>query len=403
MADPKPEPESDLTAEALAAALILWLQSELQALYDQIAARQMRMLQAELEVVQAELDKMPDEPWSNTRRAAVIAIIALAMRRIAKTSLAQMKRDLSVISLESRNAMVRYLDELDTKVLGAATRLEFDTIAWWERADADIRRTRTRRYTASWRRYAAVVTTQIVDALSKAIQIGKPWDEARGDVWSTTRHVVGSTQWIVDGIHKTEASAAWNGIALAAMIAEDSSSDPMLKKLVSTFDRRTGRDSVVVHGQTRPVDKPFYDPVNRITYMAPPNRPRDREMVVPWRASYEAAFDDYTLQTAIGYDPAIHGPRKRLEGAPKAAKGFGQRAQRPRRTSRAKRAAGLLTLRAERRRVVEELRRTRTKLDAMRRNSSADPNTLLELTTLRAQLRSKVEEQSSRIASAQAR
>lgn len=399
MAKPEPEPESDLTAEALAA-LVLWLQNELQAVYDKIAARQMRMMQAELEVIHAEIDELPDEPWSNTRRAAVIAIIALAMRRVSKTALAQMKLDLSLISLESRNAMTRYLSELDRKVLGAVTKLEFDTVAWWEKADADIRRTRIRQYTASWRRYGTIVTTQIIDALSREIQIGKAWAQASDDVWATIRHVVENNQWMVDGILKTEASAAWNATALAAMIAEDSTSDPMMKKLVSTFDRRTGRDSVVVHGQARPVKKPFYDRVNRITYMAPPNRPRDREMIVPWRASYAAVFDDFTRASAIGYDPDIHGPSKRLEGAPKASQGAGKKPPRPR---RAKRAARLLTLRAERRRVVEELRRTRTKIEAMRRSSSADPTALFELTTLRSQLRNKVEEQSSRIDSVQAR
>ncbi len=405
MAEPKTEPESDLTAEALAAALALFLQNKLQELYDNIAARQLRMMEAELEVVHVEIEELPDEPWSNTRRAAVIAIIALAMRRISSASLAQMKRDLSVISLESRNAMVSYLDELDTKILGDTTKLKSDTMEWWEKAEADIRKKRMRQYTASWRRYAAVVTQQIVDALEKAVQIGKPWSVANTAVWSTIRHVVKKTQWMVDGILKTEASAAWNGTALAVMIAENSSTDPMMKKLVTTFDRRTGRDSVALHGQTRPVNEPFYDRVNGITYMAPPNRPRDREMIVPWRASYEAVFDDYTRDSALGYDPEIHGKRKRLSGAPKGAPKPAPKitAKDAQRAGRAKRAARLRVMRAERRRAVEELRRTRTTIEAMRQNSSTDPTTLIELTALRAQLRHKVEEQSSRIESIQAR
>lgn len=51
-----------------------------------------------------------------------------------------------------------------------------------------------------------------------------------------------------------------------------------VKKLVATFDDRTGDDSKAVHGQVRGLDEEFEDDKGR-RYQHPPNRPNDREVV----------------------------------------------------------------------------------------------------------------------------
>lgn len=53
----------------------------------------------------------------------------------------------------------------------------------------------------------------------------------------------------------------------------------MLKILVATFDSRTGADSYAVHGQIRRPAEAFSDWTHN--YQHPPNRPNDRETVVP--------------------------------------------------------------------------------------------------------------------------
>ena len=68
----------------------------------------------------------------------------------------------------------------------------------------------------------------------------------------------------------------------------------MMKRLVTTFDQRTGEDSKQLNGQTVPVNADFVWMkktklgIERVTYAAPPNRSNDRETVVPWRADYTA-------------------------------------------------------------------------------------------------------------------
>lgn len=62
----------------------------------------------------------------------------------------------------------------------------------------------------------------------------------------------------------------------------------MMKRLVETFDDRTGDDSFVLHGQTVKVDQPFTYKFKRggswmvKEYQHPPNRPNDRAVVIMW-------------------------------------------------------------------------------------------------------------------------
>ncbi len=65
--------------------------------------------------------------------------------------------------------------------------------------------------------------------------------------------------------------------------------------LVATFDRVTGRDSVLLHGQVRPVREPFFDAFNGRSFMAPPNRPHDREMLVGVRERHRMHWADEPL------------------------------------------------------------------------------------------------------------
>ena len=69
----------------------------------------------------------------------------------------------------------------------------------------------------------------------------------------------------------------------------------LMKRLVATRDVREGEDSKQLDGQTVAWNEPFVwnkpvrgGGVEVVYYMHPPNRPHDREVVVPWRADYHA-------------------------------------------------------------------------------------------------------------------
>lgn len=82
----------------------------------------------------------------------------------------------------------------------------------------------------------------------------------------------------------------------------EDSGDPIMKKLIETFDDRTGDDSFVVHGQTVLVGQPFEYKRKRgggwvlVRFMHPPNRPNDRSVIIPWRKSWDA---DATIEKPL--------------------------------------------------------------------------------------------------------
>jgi hypothetical protein len=191
----------------------------------------------------------------------------------------------------------KFISAMDRKFTGIARPMRFDSMAWFEQKHKGIGKVRLREFSKSFKRYGAGSVTKIEDIIAKNILTGESWDKARQEVWSITRDVVGDKQWMVDRIVRTETSAAYNGMTMAALHEEDTMDEPMLKKLVATFDSVTGKDSARVHGQVRKLKDMFFDGLR--SYNAPPNRPHDREVVVGWRASWGddddmADFDDVT-------------------------------------------------------------------------------------------------------------
>ena len=123
------------------------------------------------------------------------------------------------------------------------------------------------------------------------VLLGRPHHVALDVVAATLRRGAAAKAWELKRLADTEASAVYNLAQLETLIAQDVPGDRMLKRLVARFDARTGRDSVMLHGQRRPVREPFYDAQHGRFYMAPPNRPNDREVIVGERDRWNLAAE----------------------------------------------------------------------------------------------------------------
>jgi hypothetical protein len=102
-------------------------------------------------------------------------------------------------------------------------------------------------------------------------------------------------RWRAERIVRTEMSYATNASTQRAMSEFRATAVPkLLKRLVATRDDREGDDSKELDGQTVPVDQPFVwqvknskgEVVKTVTYLHPPNRPGDREIVIPWQSAW---------------------------------------------------------------------------------------------------------------------
>lgn len=150
------------------------------------------------------------------------------------------------------------------------------------------------RYKSSIRTYGSPVVKQIRDELATSILLSEPV-HAAVDRIASTGGIFEQQRWRAERIVRTETAYAYGVTKQRGLLELKQRDFPDLqKKLVATFDSRTGEDSKELHGQTVPVDQPFIWQVKdskgvvkkTVRYMAPPNRPNDREVVIPWRPGW---------------------------------------------------------------------------------------------------------------------
>jgi hypothetical protein len=145
------------------------------------------------------------------------------------------------------------------------------------------------RYKRSSALYGPPVVAKIRDQLSTSILAAETVDQATERIMGT----FGGERWRAERIARTEMSYGYHLVKQRAMEQLRDDVPDMQKRLVATHDSRTGEDSEELDGQTVDVAKPFIwnEPVKGggtkvVRYMHPPNRPHDREVVIPWRPGW---------------------------------------------------------------------------------------------------------------------
>ena len=252
-----------------------------------LGARQRRIVGEAMVGLAGEIKRLRPGSWSYTVKSEVMQVVSRAFVDLSGKQAKALGESTLDVTKMSAGLTARWLNELDRRYrAGEVKPLRFDTLPWWTRKSDEVNRARLRMYGTSFRRYGAKSVAAIEDEIARVVLLNEPWEKARAKVWASTRKVVDDNQWMVDRIIRTEVSAVHNGIALEALREEDDDpADPMFKVLIATFDKKTGQDSIFVHGQRRRLDEEFVDDSGR-RYMAPPNRPHDREVVTGWRTSY---------------------------------------------------------------------------------------------------------------------
>ena len=282
-----------------------------------LSARAVQTTRDALARVDRQLRRARPGSWTQAEAVATRAQLRMGLMTLALAHQQDLAAGLPPIMRKAQQRAAQYLGALDERYLGAVRPLRFDTLAWWEQHAATLGQVRLREFGRSFQRYGADAVQAVERAISSATLTGQRWEVARREVWQATVKVVGDRQWMVDRILRTEVAAAYNGTTLAALHEEDDPDDPMLKKLVATFDRVTAADSVAVHGQVRRVGEPFRDPKGRL-YQAPPNRPHDREIVIGWRAAWGESIPDLAQKSALAPEvaPELAAAASKLPEAP---------------------------------------------------------------------------------------
>lgn len=268
---------------------VIVMRRHLAALGNTALERQLRTVNVAARRLAVDLRRAGIGPWTQASRLSALAVVRAGLATLTSKMADGMRLDIDLAAERSWKDARIYYGTLDRAYLGAARPLRFEGLDFLARERALLGQARLANYQRSIARWGTEISAAAEEAASRAALLGRPWHDVADEITAAVRGKVKAADWQIRRLAMTETSAAYNGMQLQAMLAEDTPADPLYKRLVAIFDRRTGRDSVLLHGQMKPVREPFYDATRGLKYMAPPNRPHDREMVVGWRRSYGLA------------------------------------------------------------------------------------------------------------------
>jgi hypothetical protein len=193
--------------------------------------------------------------------------------------------------------LLEYMTQADALFRGVAAPLALKEAEVLSRASAGVESSILHRLEAdpSHRgagvldRYGTATIEHFEQTLRQGLLTGESWMAMRDSVVSQSPFLQQAPAHWAERIVRTEVMHSYNRASWDGMRAIDDSLGDLVRVLVAVFDEQTGWDSVQVHGQIRRTDEPFeWSTANGPElYMHPPNRPNDREVVVPQRISWK--------------------------------------------------------------------------------------------------------------------
>jgi hypothetical protein len=143
-------------------------------------------------------------------------------------------------------------------------------------------------YTSSIQSYNQDLRSGMQNVLTQGLIQRKTLSQVVNDLEVFMR----SDTWKIQRIVRTELHQIYNVSKMSGMGEIKKQFVPDLKKtLIHPMDERTAEDSkeLAMKNPIIDIDKPFVQNYNgkEIVFMAPPNRPNDRAILVPYRASYD--------------------------------------------------------------------------------------------------------------------
>lgn len=189
--------------------------------------------------------------------------------------------------------LLRYMRDAEKRFVGIAKPLAIDEAAMVDAATSETSGSVLRRLMGDpadprsvgvLERYGENVVGRFEEQIQTRFVAQTPWSEFRDSLVEESPFLQGAPASWAERIARTEVMAAHNSAGLAVIETADEELGDMVKVLAATFDDRTGADSFAVHGQIRRPSEAFMSWFG--SYMAPPNRPNDREVVVPHRIAW---------------------------------------------------------------------------------------------------------------------
>ena len=188
---------------------------------------------------------------------------------------------------------VRYIDAAERLYTGVAPRLPVREAALLDRVRSGTESSVLRRLMSDpadprskgiLDRYGEATVGKFEEALQLRYLARQPWAQVRDAITDESPFLQQAPASWAERIVRTETMNASNRAGWESIRQVNADLGDMTKVLMATFDDRTGADSIAVHGQVRLPEEAFESWFG--LYQHPPNRPNDREVVVPQRRSW---------------------------------------------------------------------------------------------------------------------
>ena len=232
------------------------------------------------------LDKIPKGTYSAQKMGATLAQLDLALNKMGKGLIDDMKESVSGVAEKGIESLIKELRKWDKVFTGAVQPINIRAVE----AAADTTSFLFNKYDASIESYNSLLRARMAQSLTESVVA----QESTGDVIQRLSQVFMGEQWKIEQITRTELHGVYAQGKLAGMrqLWDDGEGtiQDLKKTLYHPMDKRTGEDSKWLNENNLivPVDEPFKYTWKGVVreYMAPPDRPNDRSILIPYRDAW---------------------------------------------------------------------------------------------------------------------
>lgn len=235
-----------------------------------------------------------DETFTMVRLRATLHQVAMVTHRLQHGMREALVDAGGQAAQHSTEAVLRYLHAAEKNFRGVgASPLRLDEAGLLEGATHGAQASLLRRIAGDpdhpghrgvLERYGVATIGHFEEELRRSLVTKTPWQDIKKGLVERSPFLQGAPAHWAERIVRTETMHVQNRASWESIRGADEQLGDMLKILSATFDDRTAADSYAVHGQIRRPEEAFESWFG--LYQHPPNRPNDREVVVPHRMSW---------------------------------------------------------------------------------------------------------------------
>lgn len=258
-------------------------------LQDDEARRMISEYSQAKEELTARLQRTPGDTFTAQHLRLTLLQVDRALRVMNSTLHTNILTGARVMTKKGVEHLEAEIRKFSSHFKGAETEINLDAAKISTHAENIL----INRYQASINAYDAEMRKQISNGLTQAVIQEKPFSQVIRDMG---KFFTGE-EWKLNQIVRTEMHSIYGQAKITGMKEAKKELPRLMKALYHRMDSRTGNDSIQLAAENPiiPIDKPFKQtykasPKSKTQYyefMAPPNRPNDRAILIPFSEDWE--------------------------------------------------------------------------------------------------------------------